>query len=114
MLFIDKCQNTQGTFRQNAIREISLKSACVLAQIHRQAVAKPATGLARRLHRARSVAHAAQILLRGLQLFQRLDALNNDHPQALQRPRLYMRDVKALAQLADLYGDGKPPQRPLV
>lgn len=28
--------------------------------------------------------------------------------------RLYMRDVKALAQLADLYGDGKPPQRPLV
>ena len=28
--------------------------------------------------------------------------------------RLYMRDVKALAQLADLYGDGKPPPRPLV
>ena len=28
--------------------------------------------------------------------------------------RLYLRDVKALAQLADLYGDGRPPQRPLV
>lgn len=28
--------------------------------------------------------------------------------------RLYMRDVKALARLADLYGDGRPPQRPLV
>jgi len=28
--------------------------------------------------------------------------------------RLYMKDVKALARLADLYGDGKPPQRPLV
>ncbi|MDP1999184.1 MAG: Crp/Fnr family transcriptional regulator [Rhodoferax sp.] len=28
--------------------------------------------------------------------------------------RLYMRDVRALAQLADLYGDGRPAQRPLV
>jgi CRP-like cAMP-binding protein len=28
--------------------------------------------------------------------------------------RLYMRDVKALARLADLYGDGRPPPRPLV
>ncbi len=28
--------------------------------------------------------------------------------------RLFMGDVKALAQLADLYGDGRPPQRPLV
>ena len=28
--------------------------------------------------------------------------------------RLYLRDVKALARLADLYGDGHPPQRPLV
>ena len=28
--------------------------------------------------------------------------------------RLHMRDVKALARLADLYGDGRPPSRPLV
>ena len=28
--------------------------------------------------------------------------------------RLHMRDVKALARLADLYGDGRPDQRPLV
>ena len=28
--------------------------------------------------------------------------------------RLFMRDVKALARLADLYGDGRPPRRPLV
>ena len=28
--------------------------------------------------------------------------------------RLHMRDVKALARLADLYGDGRPPPRPLV
>lgn len=28
--------------------------------------------------------------------------------------RLFMRDVKALALLADLYGDGRPPMRPLV
>lgn len=27
---------------------------------------------------------------------------------------LFMRDVKALVRLADLYGDGRPPQRPLV
>ena len=28
--------------------------------------------------------------------------------------RLYLRDVKTMARLADLYGDGRPPQRPLV
>ncbi|MCY1537483.1 Crp-like helix-turn-helix domain protein [compost metagenome] len=28
--------------------------------------------------------------------------------------RLFLRDVKALARLADLYGDGNPPPRPLV
>jgi CRP-like cAMP-binding protein len=28
--------------------------------------------------------------------------------------RLLLRDVKALARLADLYGDGRPPPRPLV
>ena len=28
--------------------------------------------------------------------------------------RLFLRDVKALAKLADLYGDGRPAQRPLV
>jgi CRP-like cAMP-binding protein len=28
--------------------------------------------------------------------------------------RLFMRDVKALARLADLFGDGRPPRRPLV
>ena len=28
--------------------------------------------------------------------------------------RLYLLDVKALARIADLYGDGKPPQRPLI
>jgi len=28
--------------------------------------------------------------------------------------RLHLRDVKALARLADLYGDGRPPPRPLV
>lgn len=28
--------------------------------------------------------------------------------------RLHLRDVKALARLADLWGDGRPPQRPLV
>jgi CRP-like cAMP-binding protein len=28
--------------------------------------------------------------------------------------RLHLRDVKALARLADVYGDGRPPARPLV
>ena len=32
----------------------------------------------------------------------------------LEEGRLYMRDVRALVRLADLYGDGRPPQRPLV
>jgi len=28
--------------------------------------------------------------------------------------RLWLRDVKALARIADLYGDGKPAARPLI
>ena len=32
----------------------------------------------------------------------------------IEEGRLYLRDVKALAQLADLYGDGKPAMRPLI
>jgi len=28
--------------------------------------------------------------------------------------RLHLRDVKALVQLADVYGDGRPAPRPLV
>jgi CRP-like cAMP-binding protein len=32
----------------------------------------------------------------------------------IREGRLYMRDVRALARLADLYGDGRPPVRPLV
>ncbi|KNZ31712.1 MAG: Crp/Fnr family transcriptional regulator [Methylibium sp. NZG] len=28
--------------------------------------------------------------------------------------RLHLRDAKALVRLADLYGDGRPPQRPLI
>jgi CRP-like cAMP-binding protein len=32
----------------------------------------------------------------------------------VQDGRLFLRDVKALVRLADLYGDGRPPPRPLV
>jgi len=32
----------------------------------------------------------------------------------LEQGRLHLRDVKAMARLADLYGDGRPPKRPLV
>ena len=32
----------------------------------------------------------------------------------IRNGRLAMRDVRALARVADLYGDGRPPQRPLV
>ncbi|MEP6872897.1 MAG: Crp/Fnr family transcriptional regulator [Burkholderiales bacterium] len=32
----------------------------------------------------------------------------------IEEGRLYLRDVKALARLADLYGDGKPAPRPLI
>ena len=33
---------------------------------------------------------------------------------ALVEGRLHLRDVKALVRLADVYGDGRPPPRPLV
>lgn len=32
----------------------------------------------------------------------------------LRDGRLFLQDAKALAQLADLYGDGRPPPRPLI
>ncbi|QCB46080.1 Crp/Fnr family transcriptional regulator [Hydrogenophaga sp. PAMC20947] len=32
----------------------------------------------------------------------------------IENGRLYLRDVMALERMADLYGDGRPPQRPLV
>ncbi|MDP3223134.1 MAG: Crp/Fnr family transcriptional regulator [Rubrivivax sp.] len=32
----------------------------------------------------------------------------------IENGRLILRDVKAMARLADLYGDGRPPARPLV
>lgn len=32
----------------------------------------------------------------------------------IENGRLYLRDVTALERMADLYGDGRPPQRPLV
>ena len=32
----------------------------------------------------------------------------------IREGRLFMRDVKAMAKLADLWGDGRPPRRPLV
>ena len=32
----------------------------------------------------------------------------------IENGRLYLLDMKALTRLADLYGDGRPPQRPLI
>ena len=40
--------------------------------------------------------------------------LERHGPQQLADGRLVLRDVKALARLADRYGDGRPAQRPLV
>jgi len=33
---------------------------------------------------------------------------------AIRDGRLYLRDVRTLARMADVYGDGHPPQRPLI
>ncbi len=53
----------------------------------------------------------------GLSLVHTNKTLRKLEKRGLQRitdGRLFMRDVKALARLADLYGDGRPPRRPLV
>ena len=44
----------------------------------------------------------------------RLRKLEKRGLHQIRNGRLFMRDVRALARLADLYGDGRPAQRPLV
>ena len=97
--------------RRNAEERI----ATLLIQLYKRAAALQADGGASGVPFPLTQQHSADGL--GLSLVHTNKTLRKLERRGLHRVedgRLYMRDVKALAQLADLYGDGKPPQRPLV
>ena len=97
--------------RRNAEERI----ATLLIQIYKRAAALQADGGATGVLFPLTQQHIADGL--GLSLVHTNKTLRKLERRGLHHVedgRLYMRDVKALARLADLYGDGKPPQRPLI
>jgi len=97
--------------RRNAEERI----ATLLIQLYKRAAALQADGGASGVPFPLTQQHIADGL--GLSLVHTNKTLRKLERRGLHRVeegRLYMRDVKALARLADLFGDGKPPQRPLI
>ena len=97
--------------RRNAEERI----ATLLIQLYKRAAALQADGGASGVAFPLTQQHIADGL--GLSLVHTNKTLRKLERRGLHRVeegRLYMRDVKALARLADLYGDGKPAQRPLI
>ena len=96
-------------------RSAEERIATLLIQLYKRAAALQTDGGASGVPFPLTQQHIADGL--GLSLVHTNKTLRKLEQRGLHRVddgRLYMRDVKALAQLADLYGDGKPPQRPLV
>ena len=96
-------------------RSAEERIATLLIQLYKRAAALQSDGGASGVPFPLTQQHIADGL--GLSLVHTNKTLRKLERRGLHRVddgRLYMRDVKALAQLADLYGDGKPPQRPLV
>ena len=96
-------------------RSAEERIATLLIQLYKRAAALQTDGGASGVPFPLTQQHIADGL--GLSLVHTNKTLRKLERRGLHRVddgRLYMRDVKALAQLADLYGDGKPPQRPLV
>ncbi len=97
--------------RRNAEERI----ATLLIQLYKRAAALQADGGASGVPFPLTQQHIADGL--GLSLVHTNKTLRKLERRGLHRVeegRLYMRDVKALARLADLFGDGKPAQRPLI
>ena len=89
--------------------------ASLLIQLFKRAAALQSDGGARGVPFPLTQQHIADGL--GLSLVHTNKTLRRLELRGLHRiseGRLYLRDAKALARLADLYGDGRPPQRPLV
>ncbi|MBC7710926.1 MAG: Crp/Fnr family transcriptional regulator [Rhizobacter sp.] len=97
--------------RRNAEERI----ATLLILLYKRAAALQADGGASGVAFPLTQQHIADGL--GLSLVHTNKTLRKLERRGLHRVedgRLFMRDVKALVRLADLYGDGKPPQRPLI
>ena len=96
-------------------RSAEERIATLLIQLYKRAAALQADGGASGVPFPLTQQHIADGL--GLSLVHTNKTLRKLERRGLHQlddGRLRLRDVKALARLADLYGDGKPPQRPLV
>lgn len=96
-------------------RSAEERIAMLLILLFKRAAALQADGGASGVPFPLTQQHVADGL--GLSLVHTNKTLNKLQRRGLHRiadGRLHMRDVKALARLADLYGDGRPPPRPLV
>ena len=96
-------------------RSAEERIATLLIQLYKRAAALQGDGGASGVPFPLTQQHIADGL--GLSLVHTNKTLRKLERRGLHRVeegRLYMRDVKALARLADLYGDGKPAQRPLI
>jgi CRP-like cAMP-binding protein len=96
-------------------RSAEERIAMLLILLFKRAAALQADGGAQGVPFPLTQQHVADGL--GLSLVHTNKTLRKLEKRGLHRitdGRLFMRDVKALARLADLYGDGRPPRRPLV
>ena len=96
-------------------RSAEERIAMLLILLFKRAAALQADGGAQGVPFPLTQQHVADGL--GLSLVHTNKTLRKLEQRGLHRiddGRLYLRDVRALARLADLYGDGRPAQRPLV
>ena len=96
-------------------RSAEERIATLLILLFKRAAALQADGGARGVPFPFTQQHVADGL--GLSLVHTNKTLRKLERRGLHRiedGRLVLRDVKALARLADLYGDGRPPPRPLI
>ena len=96
-------------------RSAEERIATLLILLFKRAAALQADGGARGVPFPLTQQHVADGL--GLSLVHTNKTLRKLERRGLHRiedGRLVLRDVKALARLADLYGDGRPPPRPLI
>ena len=96
-------------------RSAEERIAMLLILLFKRAAALQADGGAQGVPFPLTQQHVADGL--GLSLVHTNKTLRKLEQRGLHRiddGRLYLRDARALARLADLYGDGRPAQRPLV
>ena len=95
-------------------RSAEERIATLLILLFKRAAALQADGGARGVPFPLTQQHVADGLGLSLVTNKTLRKLERRGLHRIEDGRLVLRDVKALARLADLYGDGRPPPRPLI